>query len=54
MADWGFDAFVAALRKALDLYGGSEWQQMVRNCQHAVESELTWDAQFDKMKLILG
>jgi glycosyltransferase involved in cell wall biosynthesis len=50
MADWSFDAFLKALRKAVDLYGGPEWQEMVANCARAVESELTWDAQFHKLR----
>lgn len=54
MPDWSYEAFLTTLRKALDLYGTAAWQQMVENCRRAVETELTWDAQFDKMKLVLG
>ncbi|MBL8227297.1 MAG: glycosyltransferase [Bryobacterales bacterium] len=54
MPDWSYDAFAATLRKALDLYGTEQWREMVCNCERAVEAELTWDAQFDKLKMVLG
>lgn len=54
MADWSFDTFVSALRRALDAYGGAEWQAMVKACGRAVESELNWEAQFEKVKPYLG
>ncbi len=49
MADWSFDSFLSALRRGLEMYGGAEWQRMVEACGQAVASELTWDAQFEKL-----
>jgi hypothetical protein len=53
MPDWSFDAFVSTLHKAMDLYGSQPWLEMVENCARAVDAELTWDAQFDKLKAYL-
>ncbi|MCS7027092.1 MAG: glycosyltransferase [Bryobacteraceae bacterium] len=53
MPDWSYEAFVATLRKALDLYGTDSWLEMVRNCQRAVAAELNWEFQFDKLKMVL-
>jgi glycosyltransferase involved in cell wall biosynthesis len=53
LADWSFDCFFNGLRRALDIYGRPEWQRMVDNCVRAVEAELTWDAQFDKVRAYL-
>lgn len=50
LADWSFDAFLAALRKAMDLYGRDAWRQMVDGCTRAVQSEVNWDTQFEKIK----
>ena len=50
MTDWSFDAFLSGLRKALDMAGTEQWQEMVDGCARAVEAELTWDAQFEKLK----
>jgi hypothetical protein len=50
MADWSFDAFLSSLRKALDSAGSERWKAMVEGCAQAVKSELTWDAQFEKLK----
>lgn len=54
LEDWGFDTFVMAMRKAVDQYGTEAWQRMVDNCTRAVSEELTWDAQFEKVKPFLG
>lgn len=48
--DWGFDAFVAGLRKAMAEVNTPRWQAMVNGCEKAVATELTWDAQFEKLK----
>jgi hypothetical protein len=53
MHDWSFEALHKTLRKAMDLYGSSDWDAMVANCARAVDSELTWEAQFDKVKPFL-
>lgn len=53
MPDWSFDSFTSALRKATDLMGTPEWEEMVRNCGRAVAAELTWDAQFDRLRQYL-
>jgi len=53
MPDWSFDAFLSTLQKAIALYGAQPWLEMVENCARAVDAELTWDAQFDKLKAYL-
>lgn len=50
MADWSFDTFLSTMRKALDLYGSEQWHWMVQGCARAVEAELNWDAQFEKVQ----
>jgi hypothetical protein len=50
MADWSFDSFLSSLRKAIADAGSERWQAMVDACAQAVDSELTWDAQFEKLK----
>ncbi len=49
LPDWSFEAFVAALRRAIDLYPTRAWETMVANCQKAVERELNWETQFEKV-----
>ncbi|HUQ94583.1 MAG TPA: hypothetical protein VM120_23075 [Bryobacteraceae bacterium] len=53
MADWSFETFLASLRRAMDAYGSPTWRQMVDGCARAVNAELTWDAQFDKVRMYL-
>ena len=50
LEDWSFDAFHGGLRRALRDAGTPRWQAMVDACSRAVTTELTWDAQFDKLK----
>ncbi|MDZ4798557.1 MAG: glycosyltransferase [Bryobacteraceae bacterium] len=53
LADWSFDSFVSGLRRAMEIYQTPLWLRMVDNCRRAVEAELTWDSQFDKVKAYL-
>jgi hypothetical protein len=54
LEDWSFDSFHAGLRRALRDAGTPRWQAMVDACRRAVQIELTWDAQFDKLKAHLN
>ncbi len=49
LPDWSFEAFVAVLHRAMDLYPTRAWEAMVANCRRAVERELNWEAQFEKV-----
>lgn len=49
LPDWSFDAFVAGLRRAVDLHDSPAWDAMVDNCRRAVEAEIHWEAQFQKL-----
>jgi len=53
MPDWTLEGFLKTVRKAQDLYGSPEWEEMVRRCGRAVAAELTWDAQFDRLRQYL-
>jgi glycosyltransferase involved in cell wall biosynthesis len=53
MPDWSFDSFRKTLRHAASLYATPDWDDLVRNCGRAVASELTWDAQFDRLRQYL-
>lgn len=50
MDDWSYEAFYAALRRALRLYGTSGYTEMVENCRIAVAEELHWDFQFEGVR----
>lgn len=50
MPDWSFPSFYATLKKAVHLYQAPAWEKMVLNCKRAVEQELNWDHQFEKLK----
>ena len=53
MADWSEGEFFAALDRALRLYKTESWYEMVSDCATAVSQELTWDHQFEKLKVHL-
>ena len=53
MENWSFDAFHAAIAKAMRLYGTSEYAMMVDCCKTALLEELNWDQQFDRVKMLL-
>jgi hypothetical protein len=50
MDDWGFEAFHAAVQKALRLFGTDEYEQMVENCRKATIQEVNWECQFAKIE----
>lgn len=49
MDNWSLNAFVAAVRRARDLFGSPDYDRMVENCRAATEVELNWPAQFGKV-----
>lgn len=49
MNDWSFSSFRNAIDEAMSLFGTPAYEEMVANCARAVQSELNWDAQFDKV-----
>lgn len=53
MDDWGFPAFLVAVKRARSLFGTSEYDRMVAGCGRAVDSEVNWPAQFKKLALHL-
>lgn len=53
MDNWGFPAFLSALKRAAAIFGTPRYEQMVANCGRAVELELNWPAQFAKVKRLL-
>jgi len=53
MGDWSAGEFFGALDRALRLYETDAWHEMVSNCATAVRQELTWDHQFEKLKVHL-
>lgn len=50
MEDWSFDAFYAAIQRALKIYGTDLYDKMVENCRKAFAEELSWEKQFEKVK----
>lgn len=50
MDDWSYESFYRALRRALRLYGTSQYADMVANCRVAVAEELNWEHQFEAVK----
>jgi hypothetical protein len=53
MEDWSFEAFQAAVREAMHLFGTADYCQMVENCRVAFETELNWKTQFAKVRRLL-
>lgn len=53
MDDWGFPAFLAAVKRARSLFGTSEYDRLVAGCGRAVEREVNWPAQFEKLVPLL-
>ncbi|HVX12974.1 MAG TPA: hypothetical protein VHC22_17455 [Pirellulales bacterium] len=53
MEGWSFEAFLAAIQRAKAAFGTPAYDRMVAGCGRAVECELNWPAQFDKVKRLL-
>lgn len=53
MDDWSFGSFASAMKRAQELFGTAEYERMVAGCGRAVECELNWPAQFEKVKRLL-
>jgi hypothetical protein len=53
MEDWSFPAFFSALSKAMRIYETDEYDTMVEQCKTALQAELNWDHQFEKIKPLL-
>ncbi|MBB1093374.1 glycosyltransferase [Rhodopseudomonas palustris] len=49
MDDWSFASFKSTVEKALQIAGTDYYAELVHNCQRAMEEELSWDRQFDKL-----
>jgi len=50
MDDWEFPSFQATIRRALGIYGTPVYAELVENCRHAVERELSWERQFERVR----
>lgn len=50
MENWSFAAYDEAIQRALHLYGTPAYSELVHNCARAVEAELNWETQFEKLK----
>lgn len=50
ISDWSLTEFCRALERALRMYGGTKWREMVGNCERAARRELNWRHQFEKLK----
>ena len=48
------EQMISGLQKALRLYETPSYEEMQKNCLHAVEVELAWDSQFDKFARKFG
>jgi hypothetical protein len=48
-ADWSINSLASAFREARDLMGTAKYDAMVAGCRDAVETEINWDAQFDRL-----
>lgn len=53
MDDWSFTAFHSAIKRAKAIYGTPQYDRLVAGCGRAVECELNWPAQFEKVKRLL-
>jgi glycosyltransferase involved in cell wall biosynthesis len=53
MQDWSFPSFQAAVTRAMRLFGTPRYAEMVANCRKAVQEELNWETQFNKVKRLL-
>lgn len=53
MENWSFEAFVKAIRRAKTIFGTAEYERMVGGCGRAVQLELNWPAQYEKLKRLL-
>lgn len=53
MADWSFESFHDALKRAMKIYGTSRYADLVNNCVQAARNELNWNKQFEKIQRLL-
>lgn len=53
MEDWSYQAFLSAIKRARSIFGTAQYERMVAGCGRAVECELNWPAQFEKVKRLL-
>lgn len=49
MRDWSLEAFKEALQVAKTVYGTRRYEEMTENCRRAVEEELSWEKQMEKL-----
>jgi glycosyltransferase involved in cell wall biosynthesis len=50
MDDWKYESFVKAICYAIDIYGTSTYENMVKNCGKAFREELNWQKQMEKLR----
>lgn len=49
LEDWSLDTFKRTVSKAVSAIGSDYHRELVANCQRAMEHELSWDRQFEKV-----
>src|SRR5262249_4821741 len=50
---WEKTHLIAGLKEATKLIGSSEFSEMIKNCEIAVKTELSWDRQMQKLIKLL-
>ncbi|GGB61332.1 hypothetical protein GCM10011316_36660 [Roseibium aquae] len=53
MDDWTMPSYVSALNKALNVSGTEYYKELVDNCRTAMREDLSWDAQFSKLRPVI-
>jgi hypothetical protein len=53
MENWSFEAFRDAVEQAMLVFGTPEYDRMVEGCRRAVECEVNWPAQFQKVRRLI-
>jgi glycosyltransferase involved in cell wall biosynthesis len=51
--DWSYESFCGTIKKAVSCYNTGRYKLLVDNCRKAVEAELNWEAQMEKVKPFL-
>jgi glycosyltransferase involved in cell wall biosynthesis len=49
MDDWSFESFKDTLGRALKTAGSDYYRELAANCRRAMDEELCWERQFDKL-----
>lgn len=51
--DWSYEEFCRTIDEAAKIYGTNRYRKLVENCRIAVEKELNWDTQMEKVQKYL-